>query len=156
MNFFLSKFFKLDQGFAPKLAELIHEKKKMNEHLKSLKYYINPNSRWKILYELIHTGVIIYSVFALPIYVGFDISLGWGFVFTEFLILIELIIYPICLVRTAQYFYGLLQLQSKQVWKKFRERGFYSYVFAALPFNIILGKIIEDDFLMKNFSFNGQ
>jgi len=128
---------KKDQGFAPKLAELIREKKKMNDHLKSLKYYINPSSKWKIIYEVIHTLVIIYSVFSLPIYVGFNISLGWGFIFTEFLILIELIVYPICLVRTAQYVYGLLQLQSKQVWKKFRDRGFISYVFAAIPFNII-------------------
>jgi len=59
-------------GFAPKLAELIHEKKKMNEQLKSLKYYINPNSVWKTIYELVHTFVIMYSAFALPIYVRKD------------------------------------------------------------------------------------
>lgn len=51
------------------LAEIIREKKKLEAHLKSLKYYIDPNSNWKILYELLHTLSITYSVFALPVYV---------------------------------------------------------------------------------------
>ena len=52
------------------LAEIIREKKKLEAHLKSLKYYIDPDSNWKILYELLHTLAITYTVFALPVFVN--------------------------------------------------------------------------------------
>jgi len=42
-------------------------------------------------------------------------------------------------MRTAQYFYGILKLQTKQVWHKFVEKGFVTYVIALLPFNLIFG-----------------
>jgi len=48
--------------------------------------------------------------------------------------------YPIFLIRTAQYFYGILKLQTKQVWQKFVEKGFITYLIAALPFNLIFSK----------------
>lgn len=45
-------------------------KKKLNLHLQALRFYIEPDSKWNNLYEFVHLIMIIYSLFAIPIYVS--------------------------------------------------------------------------------------
>ena len=67
--------------------------------------------------------------------------LGTGFVVSEVLILIEMITYPILLMRTAQYHSGIIKLQSAQVWRNFYREGFITYILALIPTNLVFGII---------------
>ena len=44
----------------------------VNNETVPLGFHIHPESNWKILYEAIHTIIIIYTIFAVPIYVNFS------------------------------------------------------------------------------------
>ena len=52
---------------ADRISDLIS---KLTEQTKKLKFYVNPNSKFKIFYEFIHTLIIIYSIFAVPLFVS--------------------------------------------------------------------------------------
>jgi len=121
-----------------KLAEFLLLKRKM-ENKNRLKYYIDPNSKWKILYEVVHTWMILYSIFAVPLIVGFNLEMGAGLIFFEAICLIEQIVYPILVLRTPQFAYGILTLDKKILYPSLLEKGFVLELFALVPFNLLLG-----------------
>lgn len=120
---------------------MIGLRKKQNDQMKHLKYYIDPNSGWRTCYELLYTSIAIYSLFVVPVFVGFDTVLGPYLTALEILILIGQILYLICLARTAQYHQGVLSLDSKMIWQKlWWEKGILLDILATIPFNLIFCK----------------
>ena len=121
-----------------KLAELLLLKKKL-ELEKRLRYYIHPDSKWKMLYELLHTLVIIYSIFTIPLIVGFEVELNTPLLVIEVIILMEQITYPILQLRTPQYAYGILTLDFKILLQTLIEKGLIIELISLLPLNLIFG-----------------
>jgi len=135
--------------YAPKtmtnnFIHLIGLRKRQNEHMKHLKYYIDPDSGWKTFYELLYTAVAIYSLYVVPIFVGLNMKLGPYMTTLEVLVLIYQIIYIVLLTRTAQYHQGVLSLDSKLVWRKIWERGIILDLIATIPFNLIFSFVDTD------------
>lgn len=65
--------------------------------------------------------------------------MGAGIIFFEVMCLIEQIIYPILVLRTAHYAYGILTLDKKIIYPSLLEKGFILELFALVPFNLVLG-----------------
>lgn len=82
---------------------------------------------------------MVYSVFVLPLLVGFRYGMGIGFLIVEAIILLEQIAYLILSLRTAQFIRGVLTLDMKLNLKSMKERGFYLEIIALIPFNLIFG-----------------
>jgi hypothetical protein len=119
-----------------RLTSILVKKKKF-EGTKSLKYYIHPHSNVKMIYELVHTVTIIYSIFVIPLLTGFRYPMSSIFQILEAVIFFEQLAYLICNIRTAQFIRGVLTLDMKLNLKTMKEHGFYLEIIALVPFNLI-------------------
>lgn len=133
---------------------LVDLRVKLADQTKHLKYYIKPDSYGAIIYELLHTLVIIYSLFAIPVYViipfklsldlllkvGFDIEMSLLHKVLEFIVFCEQILYIICSFRTAQYAYGILTLEKKVIIPKIQQKGIFWDFLGLIPLFILFSK----------------
>lgn len=111
--------------------------------LKVKRLFLKPNSRIRVAIEAVHFIIIVYSAFALPVIVGFELTLSGFSLVMEYLIFFEAIFYSIAQLRTGQYEAGILTVDFKTILKSYIKRGFYNEIIAFIPFNLIFCKILS-------------
>jgi hypothetical protein len=88
--------------------------------------------------------MIIYSAFALPVLVGFELTLAGFSLGMEYLVLVESIVYSLSQFRIGVYEAGILSIDFKTILKSYIKRGFYNELIAFIPFNLIFCKYNQD------------
>ncbi len=121
------------------------KRKEQHALLKKKRFWVDPNSRNRILVEIIHLILINYSAFALPIIASFDVKLHGFWLVMEIFCFIEGIIYSACQLRVAQYEFGILTLNLKVLLKYYWKRRMLFEILGQIPINLIFRKfkIIE-------------
>lgn len=110
--------------------------------LKVKRLFIKPNSRIRVIIEAVHFMIILYSAFALPVIVGFELTLSGFSLVMEYLVLAEAMFYSAAQFRIGQYEAGILTVDFKTILKSYIKRGMYQEVIAFIPFNLIFCKKI--------------
>jgi len=116
--------------------------KKLEEAMNERKFWLLPNSPARLALELVHFLLILYSAFALTIYVCFKRDLSGFPIVMEFVCLFEWIIYSICQLRIAQYESGTLTLEFKNSLRHYWEDGLLYELIGQFPMNIIYRKLL--------------
>jgi len=113
--------------------------KKQEDDFSELGFFIHPESDLRYFYEFIHTIVILYSSFGVPVYVCFDLKPDATFIILEVLTLIEQVLYLFFQTRTAQYFHERLTLDWQIILRSLLEKDLILELFTLIPLNLALG-----------------
>ncbi|MDR3547169.1 MAG: cyclic nucleotide-binding domain-containing protein [Candidatus Pacebacteria bacterium] len=101
-------------------------------------YYLDPNMRYYFVIYIVHLLNIVYTAFAVPLQVGFKEGLGPLMIAIEALCLAESIVHIVLRMRTRVLIRGQMYSYSiRDIFRTYRENGFYFDVFGILPFNMI-------------------
>lgn len=77
------------------------------------RFWLYPNSLARMIIEVTHFFLIVYSAFTIPLIVTFDLELGIGFYYMEIVCLAEGIVYSLLQLRVAEYEQGIVTLNFK-------------------------------------------
>ena len=121
-----------------RLSHVRHLQSEWKNEMSKRRYYIHPNSKFRIFIIAVHLSAIVYSVIALLLKVSMALSNSALFRAMEVVILIESLTYIMLYFMTAQYAYGVLTMDRRIQLKQFLSRGLLPELFALIPFNLML------------------
>lgn len=113
---------------------------------KFAKKYLLPHSRRRVTVESIHLVFLIYTAFALPIYVGFGIELHPSIIILETLSILDNFVYVFVEFYKIQFTNFNKQTSFNEIYSKLLKKwSFWELVPGIIPLNLILTPFDSQD-----------
>ena len=97
------------------------------------------------MFEIIHLGFILYTIFLLPFYIGFRAQIFGLWIFLEIMATLEYLFFLFLEFRTPFYTAGVLTVERKKIYKhNYNSKKFWIDLITSVPLNIFIWGIWGD------------